>query len=940
MDRRPDEVVRNGRKEERDPLVDFEFVLGWTLDAAPVEPLRFERSRLQQLWGEHTGRITMGPVADETAVTVRPPAPIPIRSRFDGINIWALQAEGMEPGPTGLEILVEDASEKEIAFGVGPVPRGSWRLLHLRLSGSRLTKIQFPCRFTGLRLTRKAGETGCDVFLDSLSFYQEQFPTVEIELRPRRNIPFPPGIREGVHAGEEALPFPVSEDTILPPPGPVRSRVQLHLTEEGVFDFNSTSADGRLQYQIDGAAPHHGVAVTWDGLPVGRFLVEAGLTGLTNETQDVTVFRREADDARIEFGHGESRHYSVRGKTLILDLIARGGGGDGLTLGCVEDVAAWNPVALPGLSEPGSPLVFLGWVPAPGKGSAPACFVSVCLDWYRSCGSTIYRPTHDGDRRPTIGGVRYEAASDGKRHPVYERILLSVSPRLEDVLPVVSNPSSRHLDDLKNRIWIDSTGPVSYAEELGRTRLLAEFGITNAIQGHLESYWRDGQESCTLRTRATPARGGNAALAAFIEGQKSLGWKNGLYANYLNIHSLSAYWDESLLVRDASLNWREGIPGHFLIKAPKAVELQHLLSPQIRESFHPSATYMGESSSVPPWYYTDYDARVPGAATYSQAYYCLGELFYRESELIGGPVLGLGGAESFYIGLLDGYLAGSVPKPYRPLYLLLRLQPLGCRFGAGTCSVPPNADDATRDAAVDAYLSAQIAYGAMGRLVPETLGAGRQARSFFMVDSLQKRYGGKIPKRIAYWNGEHFETVSEAIQSDALQRSQLYLSYDEDLEVWVNGHADQSWEVRVAGEVWDLPPSGWLAAATDFFEASARIGGQRKDYVEDGTLRFYDGRGSQQPFRGLSTSGRLTIRHIAEEGAILWDVVAGGDTGWIGLSGPELGRRTEGPDGVLVGSPGEAQVRISIREADSMYWFEHAGGLRRYQVRFPWKTTD
>lgn len=54
-----------------------------------------------------------------------------------------------------------------------------------------------------------------------------------------------------------------------------------------------------------------------------------------------------------------------------------------------------------------------------------------------------------------------------------------------------------------------------------------------------------------------------------------------------------------------------------------------------------------------PWNNTDYDARVPGADAFAQAYYAYGELLHNESRFTDRPVITDGTLAGLYAGLAD-----------------------------------------------------------------------------------------------------------------------------------------------------------------------------------------------------------------------------------------------------------------------------------------------
>ncbi|MDA3874168.1 MAG: hypothetical protein PF795_09425, partial [Kiritimatiellae bacterium] len=77
--------------------------------------------------------------------------------------------------------------------------------------------------------------------------------------------------------------------------------------------------------------------------------------------------------------------------------------------------------------------------------------------------------------------------------------------------------------------------------------------------------------------------------------------------------------------------------------------------------------------------------------------------------------------------------------------------------------------------------------------------------------------GGKEVDRIAYWTGDRFVDAGEAIQTDALERSQVYIRLWDQTEIWVNGDILNSWSLRVDGRELTLPPFGFVLRSEDLF---------------------------------------------------------------------------------------------------------------------------
>ena len=69
----------NRIQDEHPPLVDFEDLAGWRVECRNAEA-RFERTREQQIWGSHVGKLTYRGTGADPEVRVLPPQPIPIRA--------------------------------------------------------------------------------------------------------------------------------------------------------------------------------------------------------------------------------------------------------------------------------------------------------------------------------------------------------------------------------------------------------------------------------------------------------------------------------------------------------------------------------------------------------------------------------------------------------------------------------------------------------------------------------------------------------------------------------------------------------------------------------------------------------------------------------------------------------------------------------------------
>ena len=108
---RPYELDWAGRvKDEIAPLVDFEDLDGWRVEASDAVA-EFATSRDQLLWGDHVARLTYRADGPKPVIRLLPPAPIPIAGAFDAVSCWIYGNNifGRDPStpPAIVEILLQ-----------------------------------------------------------------------------------------------------------------------------------------------------------------------------------------------------------------------------------------------------------------------------------------------------------------------------------------------------------------------------------------------------------------------------------------------------------------------------------------------------------------------------------------------------------------------------------------------------------------------------------------------------------------------------------------------------------------------------------------------------------------------------------------------------------------------------------------------------------------
>ena len=417
--------------------------------------------------------------------------------------------------------------------------------------------LQAPVRCEQIEISGGWQSEWRELYFDSVRFYREELPPWKGAARPKRNLVLMDGQSPGANVGPGRLPFPVREETILPMHwgGRFRNRVT---ADDGSFLFQYLGKDCELRYRFDPKMGLSGISAELGGAAVGHLLDGAEVRlaeGATNRS--LKSVRREGQRVMAEYDEGTTLQVQIWQKSLVVDVINRTQRATELGLGRMTEVQDPRVISIPYLT--------LGGGPQPGvllsrAGTNPV-FTSLWLDWYRSNGAELYAAESATNQTARInGGVRYLPRTDGQRNPMFERLFVTVSPTLEEVLPVIANPRGQHAPEAVDRLWQESWGPDDFVQQQKRSEKLRAYGIEKLIQCNHEIAWRDGGESFTLRLRAAPKKGGDDALREYVAHQRRLGWMSGLYSNYTDYAPVNEFWSPDGVQRTSDGNWRSAWP--------------------------------------------------------------------------------------------------------------------------------------------------------------------------------------------------------------------------------------------------------------------------------------------------------------------------------------------------------------------------------------------
>jgi hypothetical protein len=873
---RPYEMVRAGREEPAPPTVTFANLQGWTMQVSGHAQAVLQASRAENVWKRPAGELRYkgdGNASANPKILLTPPKPVLLPPKADSVDMWVYGnrwdfENPPDTPPVSITILLKGQNGAVYRLPIASVGWQQWWLLHCSIP----VGVKNPLVFTGLEISNGWQSDWRKIYLDSIRFYHEGLGTLHFRPLPHRNLILLPGQSPGANTGIGKLPFPTRAQTILPV-----NRIQNYqnqvkkISNAYVFQYHAKDCD--ISYTFNPAIGLSGITALINGKYAGRLLDGARVefTGSSSVKPSLYAITQDKKRVTATYRDGTTLRMTIWQKSLVIDVINRTGNAASLQFGCITGLTAPRTIYVPFLTWGNDAGVLLS------RAGSKQVYTTIWPDWYRSNGSRFISADYvSGNTAKINGGVLYSPLTNGKRNPMYERLFITVSPSIEEVLPVIANPVGLHAKEAVDRLWQESWGPSNYAQEENRCDMLRAYGIKKLIQCNHELTWRDFGESFTLRTHAAPGRGGDVALQKYVAHQQSLGWLSGLYTNYSDFAPVNRHWNPDFVIRNPDGNWAAAWPRCWALKPLAAVQLDAALVPVIEKRYHSNAAYTDVMTAVSPFDRTDFDARVPGAGSFAQTFYAYGQLLRNDSTVYKGPVFSEGTYQYLYAGLDDGnygHVYNNRPlatSPLLPVFDLMQIHPKECDIGvswtSSYCGAIPNWQSPLNlDHSIDRFLLTTMAYGHIGWLVEEQYGIERTCRSYYMLQQVQARYGLKAPNRIAYWDGKRLRDVSDAVELGLPQsRRQLYIEYPNGLTLWLNDSPDLNWRIKVNNKEVILPPAGWAVfqqkgALGPLLSSSALHEGKKTDYLRSNEYTYIDGRGQWFQEEEAGSNGAMDI---------------------------------------------------------------------------------
>ena len=285
-------------------------------------------------------------------------------------------------------------------------------------------------------------------------------------------------------------------------------------------------------------------------------------------------------------------------------------------------------------------------------------------------------------------------------------------------------------------------------------------------------------------------------------------------------------WADQWLARTPEGEWLRYPEADGVVMKSSLAEV--LVLPRILESPDPVVSsdylFIPQATRFGPWRFTDSDQRVVGAGTFAQTYADIGALFQQVEAELGKPLIGAGGAEWLWAGLVSGFIPEDVAPesptdPLLPQVAWTSIRPSSRLIGMGDTSSFAFPGEGPEFAPVwmDRSLAFQVAYGAPGRVPQDELPDWKCARAEYLVQVIQEAIAGRQAERFSYSDGKTLLDVGQAIHQGALTRNHLYIRLDDQTEIWVNGSSTLPWTVRVEEREWKLPPYGFVLRGPEAF---------------------------------------------------------------------------------------------------------------------------
>jgi hypothetical protein len=479
-------------------------------------------------------------------------------------------------------------------------------------------------------------------------------------------------------------------------------------------------------------------------------------------------------------------------------------------------------------------------------------FLSVYFDWTQSNASDFQTLNKSNSGQSAYFGqvADYLPNTNNVRNPIYESAYITVSNRLDEVLPTIPNLPSPYRQVLAGRVVLDLWGD-PFAQDAALLDQLKQAGISNNALVIKHAWQKCGYDNCYPSViPANDDMGGDAGLIQLSKAAHDAGYLFALHENYVDIYQNSDIWNPKYVALDSNKNqilaWYNPDTQiqSYRLSPTSALNLAIRFSPWIHSRYGTTAAYLDGNSAAPPSYFEDYNALVDGSAQQITTFKAYAQLLAYERLTHNGPVLSEGDNHFMYAGLVDGAEAQFEYLDYTKIqpvvdFDLLKIHPLAVNHGMGYYErFFGTAGDGYQQKfdfsdfkpeGFYMYMSTEIAFCHAGFVSsPERLGQytwfTQVQREVSLVLPIQQRCALAKPTSILYNVDGNMVGVEQALIKN--QAWQVYVSYDSGLQVYVNRDPSKNWTVTPSST------QSWV-------DYSALVNNLPKDYVGNQSLPSY-----------------------------------------------------------------------------------------------------
>ena len=890
---RPYEMVRANRtQDDHLAFVPFTDTEGWRVETVDAEA-RFERSQDVLLFGDAVAKLTYRATGKSPRAKLVPPAPIAITNTFDAVTCWiygnnhSYAADPKTP-PVDVALTFSDSEGQPFTVNLASVHFKEWFLCHRRLTTEQKVRVAKGAKLLSLTVANGRNAEERAIYLNSLAVFTETFEPLTFAPRPQRGVSVFPACPPGANTGPGVLPFPDTPLTVIPRDS-APSVIRVAKSSSGRYLLVRDGEDGRLEVRLPTkAGDWDDLAMRWADTGDWVSVCQGGGLYFAPANSQAAPFRPTAEEIRITTD-GKGVTYAGRvtasnrvasaeirfqlvGKSLVMDIQSDGSQIQEVRFGATQGFKNPRTVPLPYYTYGYADSLARPTVLVSGTVEAPLFFMAH-IDWTQSNASTPFAENQRFDGAvASNGGTRYLPKTDGTLNPCFERFVMTLSPKVEDVLPNIPNPVSPWKHVTGTHAW-RAHGAGDRARDVEYWRTVRRWGMTQVVVTDHETGWRDGNESFTFRTEPAPKKGGDEGQYRYARiMQDELGFVYGPYNNFTDFAPVNGFWNIDLISRTSDNQLQHAWERCYAPKPARAVEFCDRLAPAIQKKFHFSTAYCDVHTAVTPWSRVDFDARVPGAGTFAAVFYAYGEIMLLQKAAWNGPVYSEGNNHFLYCGLTDGNYGQDQnyrfdANPWLADFDLRKMHDLCCNFGMGNPDMfyPSHSAPKDPDAAMDRFLAATVAFGHPGFLIH---GLDGELRSYYMIQALASLYTQSSADTIRYVDadGETYDT-SSALANSSYRRSQIVTRYANGCLTAANGNTSERLRADIEGTPLDLPPNGyWGRSSNNTVRVfSGEVNGRRADLSVSPDYTYIDGRGTYVRFPEGASDGVAICRALTND---------------------------------------------------------------------------